>query len=137
MALPKMMVPQNDFSAGQLNEDAKRSDDPLVKAGARQMKNWRITNSRKVTNRPGRTALFPTEARADEVLVAPGVKFRLCFGNGTLKIRDASGVYVTGNTGYAWTISTAKNIVWELVNRDALDRDVVMCFPGQVPKIAR
>lgn len=137
MPIPKMMNPQNDFSAGQLNEDAKRSDDPLVRAGARQLINWRILNSRKVVNRPGRTALFPTDGRVDDVQVAPGVVFRLCFGNGSLKIRDGNGIYSAGNTGYAWTALTAKNIVWEVINRDALDRDVVMCFPGQRPKIAR
>lgn len=137
MALPKMMTPQNDFSAGQLNEDAKRSDDPLVKAGARQMKNWRILNSRKLTNRPGRTALFPTEGRVDEVLITPGIVVRLCFGAGTLKIIDSSGAYVAGNSGYAWTAATAKNIVWEIINRGVGNRDIIMCFPGQVPKVAR
>lgn len=135
--LPETMAPQNDFSAGELNADAKRSDDPLVRTGVRQAINWRIINSRKATNRQGRTALFPTEGRVDEVLVAPGQIYRLCFGNGTLKIRDASGNYVAGATGYSWTPTNAKSVVWALVNRSATTRDVIMTFPGQRPKVAR
>lgn len=131
------MAPQNDFSSGELNADAKRSDDPLVKAGARQLSNWRILNSRKVTNRPGRTALFQADGRTDEVLVAPGVVYRLSFGNGTLVIRDASGAQVASQSGYAWTAATAKSIVWTKVNNSATQRDVVICFPGQKTKIAR
>lgn len=162
MPIPKMMNPQNDFSAGQLNEDAKRSDDPLVKAGARQLSNWRILNSRKVKERPGRSVLFPAEGRVDDVLLSSntsgaldftatflaegitatgsavsGGTFRLCFGPGTLKIRDSNGIYLAGNSGYAWTAATLKDIVWVLVNRSASERDIVMCFPGQRPKIAR
>lgn len=137
--LAKVIEPQTDFSAGELNPDAKRTDDPLVKSGARQMSNWRILNTRKLNNRPGKTALFPTDGRCDEVLVAPDVIFRLCFGDGTLKIRDQDGNYIpgVGATGYAWTHATAKQIVWTLVNRSSTERDIVMCFPGQIPKIAR
>src|ERR1017187_3289914 len=135
--LPEAMAPQNDFSAGELNVDAKRSDDPLVKTGARQLSNWRILNSRKVVNRSGRTALFPTDGQVDEVLIAPGQIYRLCFGNGTLKIRDASGNDVADQAGYAWTPATANQIVWTQVNRSATSRDVVITFPGQKMKVAR
>src|ERR1017187_1843732 len=135
--LPEAMAPQNDFSAGELNIDAKRSDDPLVKTGARQLSNWRILNSRKVVNRSGRSALFPAYGRVDEVLIAPGQIYRLCFGNGTLQIRDASGNYITGASGYAWTAATAASIVWTQVNRSATTRDIVFTFPGQCMKVAR
>lgn len=135
--IPKAIEPQTDWSAGELNVDAKRTDDPLVKAGARQLSNFRLLNTRKPTNRPGRTAMFPTEGRVDEVTVTAGTNFYLCFGNGTLKIRDASGVYVAGNSGYAWTAATAKSVVWTLVLRSATDRDIVITFPGQRMKLAR
>lgn len=138
MTIPQILGAQRDFSSGELNPEGKRRDDaPEMRAGARQLRNWRILNPGAVRNRPGRTALFPTDGRTEEVLIAPGTVHTLCFGNGTLKIRDQTGALVAGNTGYAWTAATAGQIVFALVPRDALDRDIIMCFPGKRPKIAR
>src|SRR5262249_7157856 len=129
--------PQTDFSAGELDVEAKRSNDPLLSAGGRQVRNWRILNTRKLNNRPGRKALFPTGGRTENILAAPGQLFRFCFGEGTLIIRDAQGVVVASNSGYAWTSDTVKDIVLALANRSSIDADLVMTYPGQRPKIAR
>lgn len=135
--IPEIIVSQHDFSAGQLNADSKRADDDkLALAGARTMLNWRISG-KQLKNRPGRTALFPGEQRTDKITVAPGVVYYLCFGNGTLKIRDEDGAIVGAQGGFAWTTATAKDIVFASVPRGPNTRDIVMTFTDQRPWIAR
>ena len=58
MAVPKLDDAINDFSAGELDPDIKRSVSQLIKLGGRQMVNWRTLSSHKKANRPGRSALF-------------------------------------------------------------------------------
>lgn len=135
--IPKIVVAQRDFSGGQVNADARRRDDlPLIRAGARQMENWRVKNSGAAINRPGRTALFPCDARAEEVSIQ-GSTYRLCFGDGTIVIRNSSGTVQASASGYSWTPSTAYEITWAVVPRDVLTTDIVICFPGMRPAIAR
>src|ERR1700723_1708286 len=87
---------QNDFSAGEVDLSLKRADtNPVRKAGCRQLSNFRIQSSGSVTNRPGRSLLFIQGGRTEEVIVAPGTIYRLCFGgDGSLTIRDHSGAVV-------------------------------------------
>ncbi|BEV44422.1 hypothetical protein [Afipia carboxidovorans] len=133
MPLPAQLIRQRDFSGGELVEYAKRGDDlGIVRGGARRALNWRILNTRSLEQRPGRDVLFPEPGRSDEVRMNSGSIFRLCFGNGTLRIRDADGAVVAASGGYPWTIATRGKIVWTVVNFD-----VVICFPGMRPKIAR
>lgn len=132
---------QRDFSAGELDPNIKRGDDlPTMKAGARQMSNWRIRSSRGISNRPGRRAIFLHTGRVDEVLILPGTVAKLCFGNdGSLDIRDSTDAVVASQPAstYPWTTLTVRNIVWCAVPRDVLDTDIVICFPGMQPKIVR
>jgi hypothetical protein len=81
--------------------------------------------------------LFPEIGRNEKITVQPGVSYFLCFGNGTLHIRDTNGVQVASNAGYSWTTATAKDIVYALVPRGSSGVDVVITFAGQIPKIAR
>ncbi len=122
MALPKILGAQRDFSAGELDVSMKRSDDnPIMKAGARQMSNWRIKNSKSVKNRPGRLALFLESGRVEEILMSSGNTFYLAFGNGYLKVYNAAGAQVftttkkgDGTTNIPWTTATFKNVVWDV-----------------------
>jgi hypothetical protein len=92
MAIPKIEGAQRDFSAGKVDVTLKRADDhPARKAGVRQCANFRILNSNSVQNRSGRRALFPEIGRNEKILIAPGTFYYLCFGNGTLHIRDITG----------------------------------------------
>jgi hypothetical protein len=129
---------QWDFSAGEVDVTLKRADNhPARKAGVRQAANFRILNSGAIQNRSGRSALFPEIGRNEKITVQPGVFYFLCFGNGTLHIRDVNGVQVATNSGYSWTTATENSISFATVPRAASVIDVVMTFPGQVPKIAR
>src|SRR5258705_13696525 len=95
---------QWDFSAGEVDVTLKRADShPARKAGVRQCSNYRILNAGGVQNRSGRRALFPEIGRNEKIVVQPGVSYFLCFGNGTLHIRDTNGVQVASNAGYSWT----------------------------------
>lgn len=133
MTLPGQMIRQRDFSAGELVEYAKRADDDkIMRAGGRQMRNWRILNSRAMEIRPGRTALFSEPGRTDEVRLDSSTIYRLSFGNGTFRVRDASGAFVFGVAGLPWSVATIDQITWA-----AVDYDVVICFPGMKTKIAR
>lgn len=104
--IPKIVDAQRDFSAGELNVDSKRNDDlPLLKAGARQLQNWRIMNSRKPCQRPGRRARYVQTGRVDQVRMDSGHVFDLCFGtDNSVNIRDASGavVFSDSGAGYTW-----------------------------------
>lgn len=132
---------QADFSAGELDPDIKRDDaSPVLLAGCRQCSNMRLTNRKKASNRSGRRALFVQAGRTDEILVAPGTAFKFSFtGGGGLKIRNASDTTVSTQADgtYAWATATVSQIVWAVVPRSANETDVVICFPGQKPKIAR
>lgn len=133
MPAPRQLIRQHDFSSGELIEHAKRADDdPLVRAGARQLENWRILATRKVENRPGRSILFAGENRVDEVAVSSTVTYRLCFADGVIRIRNASGTIVATQGGMPWESTEVGDIRWELVNRD-----VVICFNGYRPIVAR
>ena len=51
MAIPKVINAQRDFSAGELDESVKRADElGAMKAGAREMLNWRILSSKSLSN---------------------------------------------------------------------------------------
>lgn len=70
----KILTSQRDFSAGELDVEVRRHDDmPLLRAGGRQMANWRILNSGTLAQRPGRSALFLHRGRVDEVSVPIGI----------------------------------------------------------------
>jgi hypothetical protein len=131
---------QKDFSAGEVDLVLKRADDnPARKAGVRQLSNFRIQSSGSATNRPGRTLLFVQQGRTEQILVAPGVIYRLCFGgDGSLTVRDATGIVVASQPAgtYAWRTATLPQIVWDSVKIGASQVDVVICFPGQKMQIA-
>jgi hypothetical protein len=102
LANPKIIGAQRDFSSGEVDVSVKRSDEmAAMKAGARQMSNWRILNSKKPTNRPGRSALFEERGRVEEVLMSPGQKFYLVFGDGYLHVYNLAGVQVFQSTNIA------------------------------------
>jgi hypothetical protein len=127
----KILGAQRDFSAGEIDVTYKRNDDhPARKTGVRQCANFRILNSGSVQNRSGRRALFPETGRVDQVLLSPGNKFFICFGNGTLRVYNAAGTRVFNQAGFAWTNSTAKNVVW-----DVFQLSIYITFSGQVPQI--
>jgi hypothetical protein len=126
-----VVTTQRDFSAGEIDVSAKRDEtNPAVKAGLRQASNLRILNTKAIQNRPGRRALFSESGRVDEVLMSPGNKFFICFGAGTLRVKNASGVEVAGQTGFAWGLTTVQNVVWALYGYS-----IYITFPGQQPQI--
>ena len=117
----KVIVSQVDFTSGELDPDVKRGDsDPdrkielALKTGGRQMSNWRITNAKKIQNRPGRRALFRAGGRTEEVLMAPGQKFFLNFGNAALLVYNQAGTLVFTHAA-AWTTNTVANIVYVVI----------------------
>jgi hypothetical protein len=90
---------QTDFSFGEVDVTLKRNDQhPARKGGLRQMANTRILNSGAFHDRSGRRALFPEDARTEEVLMSPGNVFYLSFGLGFLHVRNAAGALVFSTT---------------------------------------
>jgi hypothetical protein len=128
---PSVVSTQRDFSAGEIDVAAKRGDDhPMVKAGARQMANWRILNSRGVTNRPGRRVLFSAPGRVEEILMAPGQTFFLIFSNATLQVFNAAGTQVFLSGGMPWTGANLQNVVWA-----SYQLTIWITFPGMKPQL--
>jgi hypothetical protein len=140
MAIPKMLGAQRDFSGGELDEAIKRADElPVMKIGARQLANWRILNGGQITNRPGRSALFRENGRVDKVLMSPGNVFYLAFGNGYLRVYNATGTQVFASsvkgdsvTAIPWTSATIRNIVWAVAT-GVPPFSVYICYGDDVP----
>ncbi len=127
------IVRQRDFSGCELIDATKRRDDvDQQRASGRQVRNWRVQSAGNLVNRPGRQALFPQVGRTQTVIMPGDVRFRVSFGEGTISIRDAAGSVVATQSGYPWTVATRQQIAWTVVNRD-----ILICYPGSVPKIAR
>lgn len=140
MAVAKTISVQNDFSVGELDPSAKRGDsDKALRAGLRQLSNFRILNSKKVNNRLGRSAKFISNpgARIEEVLMSPGNVFLLDFRAGQIVVRTLAGAVVftstllgDGITAIPWTSNTVNQIVW-----DSYQLQVFICYPGIPPQI--
>lgn len=125
-----VVTSQRDFSAGEVDASLKRGDDmPEFKAGVRQCANFRILNSKKLSNRPGRRALFKASDRVEEVLMAPGVTYYLAFPSGFLKVFDATGTQVFSEAR-PWNANTASNVVWAIYNKS-----IYITFAGMIPRI--
>lgn len=122
---------QTDFSAGEIDVTNKRDDDsPVLKAGARQMRNWRILNTKKPTNRSGRRALFLDGPRVEEVVMSATATYYLVFGNASLKVRDSNGLVVFTDSARPWSTATAKDVVWATYRNS-----IYIAFAGMVPRI--
>lgn len=143
MAIPKQLVVINDFSSGEVDVDLKRGGDSPSASGGRQMANWRVLNSKKKANRPGRSALFLESGRVDEILMSPGNKFFLAFGNGYLKVYNAAGaqVFSTALRGdgspIPWTTPSLGNIVWALSagTQKSVYIAYLDSFPSNTPQV--
>lgn len=132
MAMAKHVVRQTDCSAGQISETAARAGDkPLVRAAYRRMENFRPLGTGAAEARPGRRALFLQEGRSDEVRMSADATFKLCFGNGTLIVRDATDAVVKTQAGFPWTTATVDQIVWVRVKRQ-----IAVWYPGMKPVLA-
>ena len=115
MALPKITGAQRDFSGGELDESMKRADETsMMKIGARQLANWRVTSGGQAQNRPGRSALFLETGRVEEVLMSPGNSFYLVFGAGYLRVYNTAATLIfsttvlgDGSTAIPWTAASA------------------------------
>lgn len=142
MAAGKHTTAQRDFSAGEVDVTLKRSEDSEVyKRGVRQMSNFRITDAAKPSNRFGRSIQYIDGPRNDEVLMAPGQVFRLIFGNGYIRVRNAAGTQVftsalkgDASTAIPWTSATVRNIRWV---KAALAIYIAYAdgFPANVPQV--
>jgi hypothetical protein len=144
MARPKQLTVINDFSSGEVDADLKRGGAPATATGGRQMANWRVLNSGKKTNRPGRTALFLETGRVEPILMSPGNKFFLAFGAGYLRVYNAAGARVFSSTvkgdnatAIPWTLATVAKIMFAVAAGTALQ--IFICygdgFPNNVPQI--
>jgi hypothetical protein len=142
MPVAKIVTSQTDFSLGEIDPELKRDGDSDVnKRGLRQCLNFRILNSKKLTNRLGRTAKFIDGPRVDEVLMSPGSIFYLVFGNGYLSVYNAAGTRVfnstklgDGSTTVPWTTATVKNVRWD-VYQFSIYIAYADGFPANVPQI--
>jgi hypothetical protein len=139
MAVPKLDDAINDFSAGELDPDLKRSGSQLIKLGGRQMRNWRTLNSHKKANRPGRSALFLASGRVEEISMA-GTVFFLCFANNFLQVRNAAGTQVFATSMFSvsgggatytvpWTTASLGGIVWAQIGKS-----IYIAYPDGAPQ---
>jgi hypothetical protein len=128
MAVPKIDDAINDFSAGELDPDLKRSGSQLIKLGGRQMLNWRTLNSHKKANRPGRSALFQALGRTEKIVMPGGATFFLNFSAGQFNVFNVDGTTAFTTTTFSvsgggvtytvpWTAPTLGGIVWAQIGK--------------------
>lgn len=140
MASPQLDAALNDFSLGEVDVTAKRDAGPVSTTGARQMSNFRILNTHKIANRPGRSALFAEAGRIEEVTMAPGSNFFLVFGSGYLNVYNTAGTLVftstvkgDGSTAIPWA-SPFGGITWAVINY-SIYIFYAAGYPSNVPQI--
>ena len=135
MAIDKILVPQRDFSGGQINAELKRRDDlDLVRSGGRQARNMRPVPG-PAKNRPGRSAIHVSPGyRGDYVRMTPTARFKLFFSDGSITIFDEEGTEVASNSSadYLWGDDDTNIISWTQAGFD-----IVVCYPEMRPQIAR
>lgn len=131
----KILTAQRDFSSGEVDANAKRRDDvERLKAGARQMLNWRGLESGAIEVRPGRSALAPTDGIRTELLrVSSAPDLWITFSTGKLTICDLTGTVIATNTSasYLWTDATIGQVSWCVA-----ENNIVICYPGMQPQMA-
>lgn len=122
MTIGKIVAALNDFSAGEVDLTAKRSNEPIGMTGARQAVNWRLLNNHKKANRPGRSAVFFEAGRVEEVKMTPTATFYLVFGVGYVRVYNTAGTRVfsatvkaDGSTPFPWTAGTLKDISYAVI----------------------
>lgn len=122
---------QRDFRSGELDIDAKRHDDQTVmRAGARQMRNWRILASGAITQRSGRRALFKETGRVEEIQLGTSTFF-IAFGAGTLRIYNSTGAtQLFTESGRPWSNATAKKVVYAIFGKS-----IYICFTSGIPRV--
>src|SRR5215469_2174279 len=121
MPIPKIVGAQRDFSAGEVDEALKRADElTAMKAGARQMLNWRILNSKAAQNRPGRSAKFIGDNRTEQITMPNGNVFFISLGTGVEIVNQAgapvfSSVNRADGTPFPWSPATVGGIVYAII----------------------
>lgn len=136
MAIPKVTTPQTDFSGGEFDLDVQHSEDPALRNGGRTCANFRILNSRKLADRPGRSVKFVNTnfPRCEEVLMESGSLFFISFGadggGGVIQIRNAAGAVVATTGSLPWTLATVGKIVWAVQRRA-----IYITYPGMQPRV--
>lgn len=136
MAVAKTIQAQRDFSAGEIDPEAKRADQAqdttaILKAGLRQASNLRLLNSKSAQNRPGRAALQLLSSRTEEITISPGLAFRFNFradAGGTIVIYDTSGTVVASLNTLGWNAASIPLITWAVVQNT-----VYIAGPGFTP----
>lgn len=124
-----------DFSGGQINGSARRSDDPLVKLAGLQMGNFRVEAQGTIVPRPGRRVLYTANAtRTDFFRMSLGVTAQISFPPGEIIITDTSGFVIASSIdpSYLWDNSTSYQI-----SATQAGNDIVLCFPGMRPVFCR
>lgn len=139
MTIPKHVIRQRDFTAGQVSPEAKRRDDVDVLAGSgRTVRNWRVEGGGNLRERPGTTALFVQGGRTEKVRLSATESVLICFDydaddeSGRITVRETDGTSIDTDNGYAWDNSTVGLISFTVINRD-----VIIAFPGQGLKVVR
>ena len=139
MTIPKQVIRQRDFSAGEVSPEVKRRDDvDILAAGARVNRNWRIEGGGSLRERPGRVARFLCAGRVEDIRLSATERVFLAFNydsvsaSGRAVVYSTAGLQIAEQTGYAWNDVTAAQINYCVINRD-----VIVAFPGQRPKRIR
>jgi hypothetical protein len=107
------VLAQRDFSAGQIDDAALRSDDTLFqRAGCRIARNVRILTSRSLKRRPGRVALFQTTGISEIVRPLAGSEWHMVFEPGAAMFikRDLSAR--VRFDGQPWTAAQLTQLRW-------------------------
>lgn len=120
MPIPQTLIPQRDFSAGQIDESLTRRDDTdLYKAALKLAQNTEPTAGGGFRQRAGTELLFTetSEVRvAFHVRLPDGNTHIITLGTGRFTAKLSDGTLKSNITGCPWSGSALSFIVWELVD---------------------
>jgi hypothetical protein len=117
MAVRTLVIPQRDFSGGEVDAEARRRDDTkLQRSSLRTGKNLRSRNAGGVSRRPGSRHLFLDEGRPAWVRPTSNVRHKLSFTANTFTARNNANAIVTQLTGCPWSAAQVKELVWIAAN---------------------
>lgn len=107
------IIAQRDFSAGQVDESALRSDDLIiVTSGCRQARNVRILNTRGLQRRPGRRWLFATTGIADLIRPVPDQTWFIILESGSVTFRRRDFASEVTFWGMPWDAQMLRELRW-------------------------
>jgi hypothetical protein len=126
MPLNEQIIRQKDWSAGELNPDARRRDDvDMFGFGLRAAENMAITHTGALIQRPGRQKIFRDTGRVTNFNPFNDLQYYVCFVDRGVNIRSLDGGLIK-RLNAPWKAADLDELVWANSNNS-----IYVCWSGR------